>query len=102
MSTKAQRKRFERQLREMLLGLGARTSERCYEMALDTPAGTLELQPYDDWLAGRFVDPEHARHFVDCNPYSGKWNFHEWQILGGEPAPALAAIYARIKTLLAS
>jgi hypothetical protein len=25
---------------------------------------------------GRFADPEKARRHVDCNPYSGKWNFH--------------------------
>jgi len=27
-------------------------------------------------LYGRFIDPDRAKHLVDCNPYSGKWNWH--------------------------
>lgn len=104
-----QRKRFVRLARKMLAGLGATPRELhlwesdgpavdAREMLLETPAGTLTLTPYDGWVAGRFVDPRHARRFVDCNPYTGKW-IHYWA--GGAPELALAAIDGQLRTLLA-
>lgn len=27
-------------------------------------------------LYGRFSDPNRGKSFVDCNPFSGKWNWH--------------------------
>jgi hypothetical protein len=60
---------------EYFVGLGARAG-RFYDMELDTPAGLLHVTVNDTWVATRFDDPKRARQFVDCNPYSGKWNFH--------------------------
>ena len=50
-----------------------------YDVELDTPAGLLFLRsprPETGWIFARFDDPDAARQFVGCNPYSGKWNFH--------------------------
>ena len=30
----------------------------------------------------RFDDPKQASDFVNCNPYSGKWNFHYFSSAG--------------------
>ena len=100
--TTKRRARFIKLARAMLLQLGAEPRPlRFYErevdgpavdqaeLVLDTPAGTLTLTPYDTWIAAIFSDPRHARRFVDCNPYSGKWNFHLWS--RGEPDPAIDA-----------
>lgn len=55
--------------------------------AVDTEAGTLRLVITTDlditprkwspgFVHGRFDEPERAARLTDCNPYSGKWNFH--------------------------
>lgn len=54
---------------------------------LVTPLGPLTITPLDNWIACRFDKPEIAKRYVDCNPYSGKWNFHEWE---DSPASLLA------------
>jgi hypothetical protein len=108
--TKPYRQRFAKLARKMLLELGAEprplAAYECidgpavdlHEMLLDTPGGTLFLNPYDSWIAARFVDPRHANRLVDCNPHSGKWNFHEWQ--SGKPDLAIAAIRGQLECLL--
>ncbi len=50
-----------------------------YGWQLDTRAGLLEIQPYDDWIACRFDDVDQAKAQVSSgylNRYSGKWNWH--------------------------
>lgn len=53
-----------------------------YEHFLVTKAGVLYLRIENDTsfalgtIFGRFSHPSLAKQFVDCNPYSGKWNFH--------------------------
>lgn len=42
---------------------------------LETTFGTLQVTPYDNWIACCFKDVERARS-MHCNPHSGKWNFH--------------------------
>lgn len=69
---------FQQAVREMLVRMGARPSES-YELVLDTRAGPLRLEPYDDWLATRFDSPEKAAETVrsgSLNRFSGKWNWH--------------------------
>ena len=79
--TKAQRESFLEKVRELLLRLSAR-QEGEDEFVLETKAGRLRLHPdsHDDMglgdVFGRFDAPEAARHLVDCNPFSGKWNHH--------------------------
>ena len=47
-----------------------------FAWTLQTDAGVLRFHLFDDWIAGQFESPSIAKEFVDCNPYSGKWNFH--------------------------
>lgn len=47
-----------------------------YDWTLQTVAGPLSLKSSGDTIFTRFKNPTEAKRFVDCNPYSGKWNFH--------------------------
>jgi len=44
----------------------------------------------------RFEDVEKTKKHVDCNPYSGKWNFHLW-VKDHTPEEAAKVILDRIK-----
>jgi hypothetical protein len=49
------------------------------EFCLDTTAGPLMVcyRVYHGTIISRFADPRRAAAAgVDCNPHSGKWNFH--------------------------
>jgi hypothetical protein len=76
--TKKERQRFLAKVREVLLSLGA--TQNGDDFTLQTKAGKLWLLPTSNSIKGlgtvftRFADPAAARHLVDCNPYSGKWN----------------------------
>lgn len=56
------------------LGQGFSGHGGTYEF--ETIVGRLRITLYDDWIAGRFDDPDAAYAMVDCNPFSGKWNWH--------------------------
>jgi hypothetical protein len=80
---KSERQRFLRKAAELLLSLGAKQSgSETYRFTLETKAGLLHLHPDENQTGGpgtvftRFDDPTAARRLVDCNPFSGKWNFH--------------------------
>jgi hypothetical protein len=70
---------FKATVNSYLATLGARPG-RFYQLELDTPAGSLHVSVYGDWIACRFDHVELGKHFTRfcgpaCNPYSGKWNF---------------------------
>jgi hypothetical protein len=51
----------------------------------NTKVGKLNLVRFDDNLGSeiysifmRFDSAEQAKEITDCNPYSGKWNIHEY------------------------
>ena len=79
-----------------------------YPLTLQTKAGRLCLHVDADQLDGLgtlftcFDDPQAARQFVDCNRFSGKWNFHffdGWDRRDGNREPVvLARQGARMKT----
>lgn len=77
---KKDRQRFVKQVREMLLEMGAEQKDEY--LVLQTKAGALTLHPTENLTEGlgtvftRFDNPQAARQLVDCNPYSGKWNHH--------------------------
>lgn len=100
MTAKQIHAEFINQINNILIDFGAEKkiySPKCeyrdvvYEYCLDTCAGFVVFQPEipilgshekyiarkDYWLGvfGKFVNPEIAKQFVDCNPFSGKWNF---------------------------
>jgi len=80
LAPKKQRQRFIARVAAMLLDMGA--EPRDYEFALQTKAGLLKLHPTENQVEGlgtvfsRFEDPKAAKELVNCNPFSGKWNFH--------------------------
>jgi len=83
LSRKKQRQLFLVQATKLLLDLGAKQDGgETYGFTLQTKAGRLRLQPDADQQDGPgtvftcFDDPQAARQFVDCNRFSGKWNFH--------------------------
>ena len=93
------RELFDREVRRLLLSLGAKQDPTrgvpwsCY--ILDTAAGPLDISVHTDlwlskrswatgggapWIATRF-DNVKAAHALTCgesNSYSGKWNHHLW------------------------
>jgi hypothetical protein len=81
--TKTQRQQFLKKVTQLLLSLGAKQDgSEAYRFTLQTKAGLLRLHPDENQTIGlgtlftRFDDPEAARQIVDCNQFSGKWNFH--------------------------
>lgn len=87
-----QRQQFEREVTALLLRLGAKQlpdNGTWPRFTLQTKAGSLDLAIHTNlwmgnpavgnpWVSTRFEDPAAARLLVDCNPFSGKWNFHLW------------------------
>lgn len=48
-----------------------------YPWSIWTRYGTYRMSIHPNWVAGRFDDPNAAiAGGIDCNPYSGKWNWH--------------------------
>lgn len=80
LAPKKLRQRFIASVTALLLELGAEPLD--YEFVLQTKAGRLTLHPTENMAAGlgtvfsRFDNPQAARQLVNCNPFSGKWNFH--------------------------
>jgi hypothetical protein len=80
---KTERQRFIRTVTELLLSLGAKQDDgEAYRFTIQTKAGVLRLHPDENHTSGpgtvftRFDNPQAARQLVDCNRFSGKWNFH--------------------------
>lgn len=76
---KAAQDRFRAAVAEWLRSLGAVESSKMYEWRIETVAGTLMIDPspYDPTVFTRFDEPGRARAIgIDCNRYTGKWNFH--------------------------
>ncbi len=89
MKTKAKdRREFIKRARTVITEIGAKPiddgclPEHLESFELVTKAGrlVLKLDKTDTILLGtvfsRFDDEKAAKQLVDCNPFSGKWNFH--------------------------
>jgi hypothetical protein len=80
LAPKKQRQQFVAKVTALLLDLGAEPSD--FDFCLHTKAGLLRIHPTANLTIGlgtvfaRFDDPQAVRQFLDCNPYSGKWNHH--------------------------
>lgn len=61
---------------EFMTEIGGVHDERFHEWHIETKCGELGFTCYGDWIPGRFTDPEIAKPFTGCSPYSGKWNHH--------------------------
>ena len=83
---KKSRKKFIKTVTNYLLELGAVEEDfLAYTLSLDTQLGKLHVfidpagaRERVSSIFTRFDDHERAKKVVDCNPYSGKWNFHEY------------------------
>ena len=100
-----ERQRFVKKAIALLLSLGARQDDgEPYRFTLETKAGCLRLHPDEHRITGlgtvftRFDDPQAARQLVECNPYSGKWNFHFFD--GWTVETALADLTYRLRKVL--
>lgn len=92
------------------LGINATpTTTFGYEYEVQTKYGSLLVRPeaqensrtarvYSCYC--RFQDVDKAKDHVDCNPYSGKWNFHHW-VTDASPEHLALQIILKIKRLLA-
>jgi hypothetical protein len=80
LALKKQRELFVSKVNALLLSLGAQ--QQGDEFIVQTKVGKLTLHPTENRAEGlgtvftRFDDEKAARQLVDCNPFSGKWNFH--------------------------
>ena len=83
----------------------SKTAAKMYRFTLQTKAGRLRLHPDADQHDGPgtvftcFDDPQAARQFVDCNRFSGKWNFHYFD--GWTVETAIKDFSARLRLVLA-
>lgn len=50
--------------------------EEHHDFVLDTPAGALRISLHERWTHTKFREPARAARYTDCNPFTGKWNFH--------------------------
>ena len=73
---------FREAVLELLTKFGAEKSE-LYQYKIKTEnLGDLYISLHDDSLSycysifTRFEDVDKAKQYVDCNPFSGKFNFH--------------------------
>lgn len=91
---------YKRDFEAMCQRLGATqvypgTTDRPAEYRVDTVVGPLTFGLYDyiqgfggsrsdpstePWVFGRFQYPMRASRIVDCNQFSGKWNFHQCRV----------------------
>ena len=74
---------------------------------IETIAGryTFEVDPVADGFCtvfGRFDKPSRAKTYVDCNQFSGKWNFHFGKLTGKGEAKSAAGIAAGKITAIAA
>ena len=104
-STKKQRDLFLAQAVKALLDLGAKQDGgETYRFTIQTKAGRLRLHPDANQTEGPgtvytcFDDPQAARQFVDCNRFSGKWNFHYFD--GWTVETAIKDFSARLRLVL--
>lgn len=97
--TKAQRTahaKFVREFKALVESVGvARDEDALYEYSIQTNVGVYHFNVdtlLDGYCTvfGRFDEPSRAKTRVDCNPFSGKWNFH-FGILNTEPEAVTAA-----------
>jgi hypothetical protein len=101
--TKKQRQIFLAKAKALLLDLGAEQEEDRF--TLQTKAGRLTLHPDENDTIGlgtvftRFDDPQAARQLVDCNRFSGKWNFHYFD--GWTAETAIDDLSDQLRTVLA-
>ena len=105
LTKKRQRQVFLDHATKLLLDLGAQQDGgETYRYTLATKAGRLLLHPDVDQREGPgtvftcFDDPKAAREFVDCNKFSGKWNFHYFD--GWTVEAAIKDFSARLRLVL--
>jgi len=72
-------KQFLDRVAALLLDMGAEQDKDRF--TLQTKVGRLNVHPSEEHTGlgtvyARFDDPKAAWELVDCNRYSGKWNFH--------------------------
>lgn len=91
---KPERERWAKQANDLIEGLGAEPGDESYPWRLKTKVGMLSLRVEANVLRNdgpgtvftRFDSPSDAEQVVDCNPYSGKWNHHYFDMWTGPQA----------------
>lgn len=76
--------KFNRTIKKIIKEHGAiDTNSSMYQWSIDTNYGKLLISLHKPRkrqelfsVFCRFDEPERAKSHTDCNPYSGKWNFH--------------------------
>lgn len=82
---------------EYMKEIGATPGEVCkglfmtpYDWTIQTKGGPLVAKSYGEEIFTGFEYPQLARQLVDCNPHSGKWNFHAfWSQMAKKDAEAI-------------
>lgn len=76
--------KFNKTIQKIVEKLGAKDgSSNLYKWSLNTIYGELLITVHEPRkrqksfsVFCRFDEPERSKNHTDCNPYSGKWNFH--------------------------
>ena len=99
-------KHFQKLMTKGLQKMGVEEIDHHYPMRLETKAGVLRIhipeQSKDIYTVfTKFEEPDLAIGIVShSNPYSGKWNFHEWS-RGVDPIEMANQILDTIKKTIA-
>lgn len=98
--------RFHKEMVKGLIELGAKEdAENGYAFSLETKYGKLLCDvPLDKegsqskvyTCYTRFEDVDEAKKHLNCNPYTGKWNFHEY-VKGNIPEKIAQGFIKRIE-----
>jgi hypothetical protein len=73
---KAARERFQRDVTAYIISKGAVTTPKgLYRYRLETPAGPMGIDVWDNAVMTRFMDPVDGERLTGCSR-TGKWNFH--------------------------
>jgi hypothetical protein len=96
-------KKFYKAMQDGLTELGVVDSVKSsYPQQIQTKYGTLFIHVETEMSSKiytcftRFEDVEKAKEYVDCNIYSGKWNFHLW-VKDNKPEEIAKIILDRIR-----
>lgn len=99
--TKANAKKFTNTICEKLKELGAVSLGKVFdsnEFSLDTIAGKMSItvreeHSYTYSVFCKFEEPQRAKEKFNCNPHSGKYNFHVGGDLNVDKAIELALMH---------
>ena len=98
--------KFYKIITEGITNLGAvQLDKEIYRWSINTKYGELRITIHEGDTTmnvyTKFKNPELSKHLFNCNPYSGKWNFHMGDIKGKDVTIYAEKVINTIEDILA-